>query len=156
MIHLFWQLPFSYLVIGVGSSTPTSTIKIIHLFNIRDSTVFEWEQCSPSYLLQGCMQTIQHTLWSRYHRFQSKQAKTRENIFHFFLAPPGIEPFSCESSDLPSESSHLSRLTLSNWSRYVLPQGIDTLQDVVYCKVLTAWSFSCLCLSYNDLAHFKL
>ena len=70
-----------FFIFQCRDSGPASTIQIIHFFNIRDCFVFK-PVVIYCYMYT---QSVQHTIWSRFHKFQSSQSKTRENIFHFFL-----------------------------------------------------------------------
>ena len=76
-----------FFIFQCRDSGPASTIQIIHFFNIRDCFVFK----SVVIYCYMYTQSVQHILWSRFHKFQSSQSKTRENIFHFFLCDC-IEP----------------------------------------------------------------
>ena len=74
----------------------------VFLHGVRVRTMQLW-----LFIIVMCMcKQIWHIHKGRFHRFQSNQQKTRENIFHYFLPQPGFElgPFNPESSALPSRT----------------------------------------------------
>ena len=79
-----------------------------------DCIVFEWEPFRRGYLLQSVFTSKRGILRGRSHRLQSKQLKTRENIFLFCLPWLGIEPRTFQSRvfALPSEPSYTTLLAL--------------------------------------------